>query len=86
MRFMPIEGVCYAGLEDLSKLGQKLLPEHFPADKDAAAVTVSLRSSQQCQRSCKSMYCSCTVAAGILVVKLLCCSLEYYMSTEPVTT
>lgn len=41
MRFMPVEGVCYAGLEDISKLAKKLLPEHFPADTDAATVTVS---------------------------------------------
>ena len=41
MRFMPIEGVCYAGLEDISKLGKKVLPEHFPVGDDIPQTTVS---------------------------------------------
>ncbi|DBB04027.1 hypothetical protein WJX77_007697 [Trebouxia sp. C0004] len=39
MRFMPIEGVCYAGLEDISKLGKKVLAEHFPAGNDISQTT-----------------------------------------------
>lgn len=41
MRFMPVEGVCYAGLEDISKLGQKVLPEHFPTGDTVPQTTVS---------------------------------------------
>ncbi|KAL0040875.1 hypothetical protein WJX79_008176 [Trebouxia sp. C0005] len=39
MRFMPIEGVCYAGLEDISKLGKKVLAEHFPTGEDVSQTT-----------------------------------------------
>lgn len=39
MRFMPIEGVCYAGLEDISKLGKKVLAEHFPTGGDISQTT-----------------------------------------------
>ena len=45
MRFMPIEGVCYAGLEDISKLGKKVLAEHFPTGKDVPQTTVRSASS-----------------------------------------
>ena len=38
---MPVEGVCYAGLEDISKLGQKVLAEHFPTGNDVSETTVS---------------------------------------------
>lgn len=41
MRFMPVEGVCYAGLEDISKLGKKVLAEHFPTGDDVPETTVS---------------------------------------------
>ena len=41
MRFMPVEGVCYAGLEDISKLGKKVLAEHFPTGNDVPETTVS---------------------------------------------
>ena len=41
MRFMPVEGVCYAGLEDISKLGKKVLAEHFPTGDDVSETTVS---------------------------------------------
>lgn len=41
MRFMPVEGVCYAGLEDISKLGKKVLAEHFPPGDNVPVTTVS---------------------------------------------
>lgn len=41
MRFMPVEGVCYAGLEDISKLGKKVLAEHFPTGDNVPVTTVS---------------------------------------------
>lgn len=53
MRFMPIEGVCYAGLEDISKLAKKLLPEHFPAGADAETVTVR---ALMCSLLCNAMW------------------------------
>ncbi|KAL3154495.1 hypothetical protein ABBQ32_013957 [Trebouxia sp. C0010 RCD-2024] len=39
MRFMPVEGVCYAGLEDISKLGKKVLAEHFPTGDNVPVTT-----------------------------------------------
>lgn len=41
MRFMPVEGVCYAGLEDISKLGKKVLADHFPTGDTVPETTVS---------------------------------------------
>ena len=38
---MPVEGVCYAGLEDISKLGKKVLAEHFPTGNNVSETTVS---------------------------------------------
>lgn len=38
---MPVEGVCYAGLEDISKLGKKVLAEHFHTGDDVPETTVS---------------------------------------------
>ncbi len=52
MRFMPIEGVCYAGLEDISKLGKKVLAEHFPTGDDVSQTTVRITSS--------AGHCCCT--------------------------
>lgn len=66
MRFMPIEGVCYAGLEDISKLGKKVLPEHFPTGDDVPQTTVSrsphtlITSDQQLQR----LMCTSSHAPG----------------------
>ena len=48
MRFMPVEGVCYAGLEEISKLGKKLLPEHFPTGDDVEPVSVCIMLLQSC--------------------------------------
>lgn len=46
---MPVEGVCYAGLEDISKLGKKVLAEHFPTG-DVPETTVS-----KCVNICRAV-------------------------------
>jgi hypothetical protein len=36
LRFIPVEHVCYAKLEDMRKLAAKVLPEALPARDEAA--------------------------------------------------
>lgn len=59
MRFMPVEGVCYAGLEDISKLGKKVLAEQFPTGDDVPETTVSSMHETTAEQSwvvgCKSL-------------------------------
>lgn len=42
LRFIPVEHVCKADLEDIKKLAEKVVPAAFPApDEDAEPETVS---------------------------------------------
>lgn len=69
MRFMPIEGVCYAGLEDISKLGKKVLAEHFPTGEDVSQTTVRTASSAGHCSFTVSMNGRCSFCAHL---KLVC--------------
>lgn len=72
---MPVDGVCHAALEDLSKLGQKLLPEHFPKEQAAAQATVRCTVT--------GLKAKAAHHAALPADNDFACSLESCMSTEP---
>ena len=70
MRFMPIEGVCYAGLEDISKLGKQVLADHFPTGEGVPQTTVS---HSACNHTCAGVL-NAGATDAIAVCSLGCCT------------